>query len=68
MLERLVLASLSESQRKITKVSESKMDKFKMTVIIKLNADWIKFELQIESSLSQNQNGVKVFLSECERR
>ena len=45
-------------------MAESKMDKFKMTAIIKLNdnemSDWI--------SLSQSQNGLRVFLSESERR
>ena len=48
-----------------SKMAEFKMVEFKMAAIIKLNvnefeSDWI--------SLGQSQNGVRVFLSESERR
>ena len=48
-----------------SKMAELKMEEFKMVAIIKLirmnefESDWI--------SLSQSQNGVRVFLSESER-
>ena len=46
--------------RVLCKMAESKMAEFKMVAIIKFESDWI--------SLSQSQNGVRVFLSESERR
>ena len=52
----------------VSKMAKFKMAEFKMALIIKLSEnEWVRVRLS-EISLSQSQSGVRVSLSESERR
>ena len=48
-------------------MAEFKMAEYKIAAIIKLKWEWMSLS-QIELVWGQSQNGVRVFLSESERR